>query len=408
MLSWIREKFGTVVIGGIIAFIAFVFVFYGVFSPKNTRGMGEGAVAGTVNGDPISIADFNREYRRRLEFYKQIAGGAITEDQIRGMRIKEGVFNELVRKKLLVQEAERQGMVASDEEVRDRIREIPSFQKDGKFDLTTYKQLLEANSQTPGSFERLVREDISMQQWENYFRDRVHVSDEEAKREYLSDEDKRNIKYVMLTNEAGRKGVKVDPAEIQKFFSQPAMMNLAKAQFEGKKQTEFKGQTFDVVKDTIARELIAAQKSEEVRKINEQLADQVIGALRSDKASDAKVNALLKPYKVEVKSTGMVNSKSSFISGVGEAPELLRDAFAKNSAIQGKAKKYNVAGGVAVAMVVETQVPELAKFDTKRDAVIKQIAQRKVRELYDEWMQKLTKKAKVDKNDAVVSASSEG
>ncbi|MGZ3699731.1 MAG: hypothetical protein ACXWP5_16450, partial [Bdellovibrionota bacterium] len=77
-------------------------------------------------------------------------------------------------------------------------------------------------------------------------------------------------------------------------------------------------------------------------------------------------------------------------------------------AIQGKAKKYNVAGGVAFAMVVETQVPELAKFDTKRDAVIKQIAQRKVRELYDEWMQKLTKKAKVDKNDAVVSASSEG
>ena len=59
MLSWIREKFGTVVIGGIITFIAFVFVFYGVFSPKSTRGLHEGAVAGTVNGDSISIADFN-------------------------------------------------------------------------------------------------------------------------------------------------------------------------------------------------------------------------------------------------------------------------------------------------------------------------------------------------------------
>ena len=62
MLSWIREKFGTVVIGAIISVIALVFVFYGVFSPKATRGLHEGAVAGTVNGDAITIAEFNRAF----------------------------------------------------------------------------------------------------------------------------------------------------------------------------------------------------------------------------------------------------------------------------------------------------------------------------------------------------------
>jgi hypothetical protein len=55
MLTWIREKFGKTIIGLIIGLLALVFVFYGVFSPKATRGIHEGAVAGTVNGDPISI-----------------------------------------------------------------------------------------------------------------------------------------------------------------------------------------------------------------------------------------------------------------------------------------------------------------------------------------------------------------
>src|SRR6476659_8472653 len=103
MLSWIREKFGTVVIGGIITFIAFVFVFYGVFNPKSTRGLHEGSVAGTVNGDPISISEFNRELNRRIELFKNLSGGKLTDEQIKTFRVREGVFQELVNRKLLAQ-----------------------------------------------------------------------------------------------------------------------------------------------------------------------------------------------------------------------------------------------------------------------------------------------------------------
>src|SRR5277367_5599675 len=110
MLSWIREKFGTVIIGGIIGFIAFVFVFYGVFNPKSTRGLHEGAVAGTVNGDPISISDFNRELNRRIEFYKRFSGGKLSDEQIKAFRVREAVFQDLATRKLLSQEAHSQGM----------------------------------------------------------------------------------------------------------------------------------------------------------------------------------------------------------------------------------------------------------------------------------------------------------
>jgi peptidyl-prolyl cis-trans isomerase D len=206
MLTWIREKFGTVLISGIIGLIAFVFVFFGIFSPKNTRGLSEGAVAGTVNGDPISLRDFNQSLQRRMEFYKQLAGGQLTDEQMRAFRLKKMVFEELVQRRLKLQEADRLGMMASDDEVKDSIREIPAFQKDGKFDLAAYKQVLEANNYSPSGFERLVREDQSVRRWDDYFKLRVHVADDEAKREFLSSHDKRNIRYVLLTNENGAKG----------------------------------------------------------------------------------------------------------------------------------------------------------------------------------------------------------
>src|SRR5947209_7819065 len=118
MLTWIREKFGTVVIGGIILLIAFVFVFYGVVNPRATRGMHEGSVAGTVNGDAITLSEFNQQLKRRTDFFRGLMGGGqISEEQLKAFRVKGMVFQELVRRKLLLQEDHRQGLQASDEEI---------------------------------------------------------------------------------------------------------------------------------------------------------------------------------------------------------------------------------------------------------------------------------------------------
>ena len=293
-MQWIREKFGIVIIGSIIAFIAFVFVFYGVFSPKATRGLHEGAVAGTVNDDAITISDFNRELNRRVEFFKNIAGGKITEEQLKSFRIRESVFQELANRKLMIQEAWKIGIVASEEEVKEKIKEIPAFQKSGKFDVVTYKQVLEANQHSPGSFERLVREDASLQQWESYFKDRIRVSEDEIRREFLMNEDKRNIKYVLLTPESAKKNIAVEASDVQKFLGDSAKLNLAKLKFDEGKNTVYKGRTFDAAKEDIARSLLAGERLDEIQKINQKLAEQVLAMLTAEKSSDAKIDSFLK------------------------------------------------------------------------------------------------------------------
>lgn len=413
MLSWIREKFGKTIIGLIIGLLSLVFVFYGVFSPKATRGLHEGAVAGTVNGDPISIGEFNRAYQQQLGFFKNLMGGAkMSDEQLKQFHIRESVFNELVRRKVMIQEAQKQGNLPADEEVRDQIRQIPAFQTDGKFNLETYKRVLEANNYTPAAFEQSLRDDLAVQRWEDYFRDRVNVSDDEVKVEFMTSNNKRNIKYVLLTAEAGKKEIKVDPSEVKKYLADTAHLNLAKSQFGSKKDKEYKGKQFDTVKEEIARDLIASGKTDEIRKANEQLAQKVQALMTADKSSDAKIDKLLKPYGVEVKLTGFVNSESPYLPGLGNAKELMADAFADKSPIDpaegGKAKTYNSASWVAVALVSESQKPDMSKLEIDRPAMMKQITARKERDLFESWIKKAVDKAKVDPNQSVLNADVEG
>lgn len=401
MLSWIREKFGTVMIGGIIGFIAFVFIFYGVFSPKATRGLHEGAVAGFVNGDAITLSEFNREYTRRVETVKGMFGGKISEEQLGAFRLKESVFDDIVRRKLLVQESKKQGIQVADEQVREVIREMPVFQKDKHFDVLTYKQVLEANQYTPGSFEKLVRDDLAAQLWQRYFAQHVSVSVEELRREYESTENKRKLKYVVLNSEALGKLIQVTPAEIQKYLAEESKLNLVKAQFEGKKETLYKGKTLDSVKEGIARELIAGSRLEEVQKIGNQLAEKIKTVMTASQSSDAKVNQMLKSVGLGVKTTDWLTRSSSVIQGLGDATPLLKDAFSKSENLSGP-KKYSLAAGLVVALVSEVHTPDFSKFDEQRETLLGQVNLRKQQGLYQAWITQLTQRAKVEKNATVL------
>lgn len=401
MLSWIREKFGTVVIGGIISFIAFVFIFYGIFSPKSTQGLHEGAVAGMVNGDAVTLTDFNREFNRRLEMFKGFSGGKLTEEQIEQYRIKDMVFDDLARRRLLIQEVKKQGIQAADEQVKDAIREMSVFQKDKKFDILTYKQILEANQYTPGRFETVVRDDLSSQLWERYFMKRVSASLEELKKEYVLTQDKRKLKYVLLTTAATKKLVQVSPAEVQKYLSEEAKFNLVKSQYEAKKESDYKGKTLDAVKQTIAQELISGDRMSEAQKAGDELAEKIRPLLLASKKSDAQINSLLKSVGAEIKTSDWLTRENTYLPGLGDVASIAKDAFSK-SGLTGEAKKYSLALGTVVAIAVESQAPDMSKFEEQRETLVKQVLMRKQRDLYQNWITELTKAAKIEKNATVL------
>ena len=409
MLAWIRVKFGRTAIFGIIGFIAFVFVFYGVFSPKSTRGLHEGAVAGTVNGDPISLGEFNREYNRMLELYKNFLGGKITDEQMKAFKLKESAFQGLARQKVLLQEAARYDLAASDQEVMEDITHMSVFHKDGKFDVQNYNKILELNHLSPGGFEKLKREELSQKRWAGFFRSRVHVSEQEALSEFKIQQNKRNLKYVLITNQQPQQAAQVDAQEVQKYLADPAHLEQVKARYEEAKNTSFKGQKFEAVRDSIAQSILLGERLSQSLKANQVLADQVVGLLKADSSSDARLNALLKTHGAEVKKTGLISSESEVIPGVGLAKEVMRDAFSESSPIDaasgGQAKKYLMGDRLLVALVIDSQKPDLKQFDAQRAGLLQQLYSRKMRSLYQAWESGLMQRAKIDINPAVVSSS---
>ncbi len=367
MLSWIREKFGTVIIGSIISFIAFVFVFYGFFSPKATRGLHEGAVAGTVNGEAISLADFHRALHRKIDFIKNIGAGKITDAQLKTLHIREAVFQELTQHKILIQEAKHRGLIIADLEIMKHIREVPIFQQAGRFDLETYKQILEANHQTPGNFERLLREDLMAQKWGDYFKERIHTSESELKHEFSILHQKRNIKYVVINYN-----------------------NTANP-------TPVSHQTTTPVHSLSEAEALA-------------LANQCVHLMTKNPSSDTKINALMAAVSGKVKTTGWIHYLTSNVPDIGDVKELFTDAFKIQSPLHpplgGHAKKYPATGRLLVALVIESQEPDWKHFKEQDPQLIAHLLERKIRNLYQDWIKKIVQQTKIRMNQDVMNAES--
>jgi hypothetical protein len=401
MISTMRKKFGPIVIGIIIGFIAFVFIFeFGM--NRSGNGAGGATFAGSVNGEPITYTEFNRDLNRKLEFFKSLSGGQLSEEMIKQYKIRESVFRELAGRKLMIQEAEKIGLLPSDGQIRDQIFEIPAFKKDGKFDRQHYKEILQANNYTPATFEKMIRDDLISQLWRDHFRSLARFSEEEVKREYLMSNEKRKLRYVLLSFESGRKRLKVAESEVESFLKDPAKANLAKARFEELKSTQYKGKTYEQVQKDLARDLVGEEKTGEIRRLNNELGDRVAKVLTADSKSDGAVNGILKETGLKVQATSLMARGNFFVPGAGDAKSIEEDAF--SGALKGT-KKYDVAGGVLVAVVAESASADISKLvGNEREQMITRIVSRKENELYGDWMKNLEKKSKIEQNPQIAGS----
>lgn len=396
-----RSGLGKWSIGLIVAGIAVTFV---VSSLLTDRGPGQGSggqSAGTVNGDSIPKQEFDRAYEARKQMFSQMGGGQFSEEQLQMFGIKEGVFNELVRKRLLIQEAKIRGMTPSDEAVMEEVKKEKYFQKDGKFDVVTYREVLKANNYSPAGFERMIRDELTQRLWQDYFRSRAKVSEEEIRREFRIQNEKRNIKFVALNQDHAKKLVKVTDQEVKDYFKDSAQVEAAKKIFEERKtrgDIPNKDATFDQVKNDIAKEEIAKNKTADAKAKLAELAKQIAATLGPDKGSDGKVSAILKPLALEVKESGLVPETQAYLAGAGEAKEVLKAAFSNSLS---KAKVFETPTATVVAVVKETKAPDPAKFEKEKDQVRIQIMGAREAELMDSLIKELEKKASIKPNKAL-------
>lgn len=159
MAEKMKRKLSAKSVTAIILFgaIILVFVFFGL---PDKMGAGVGSVA-RVNNSLISLADFQQEENRIQQYYQNLFGSQMDFSSQRQL-LRQQALENLVRMELVSQAAQKNGILATDAEVRDFIvKDIPFFQQNGQFQREFYSRYLESTRSNPGDFENKVRKDIA-------------------------------------------------------------------------------------------------------------------------------------------------------------------------------------------------------------------------------------------------------
>ncbi len=164
---------------GIIVLITVTFLFFGLRTQTVS-----GGTAASVDGYVISTDEVNRVYQNMYDNYRQILKDQMNEGFAKMLRSQ--ALHELVRDRLLIQEAERIGLQVGDEELQAAIMQIPAFSRDGRFDRRNYERALQGINMTPAMFEANQREFLLRQKLERLVEDGVAVNDEEVASAYAA------------------------------------------------------------------------------------------------------------------------------------------------------------------------------------------------------------------------------
>ena len=201
--------------GGIITYVflfAIIIVFVVSFGPGSfDKGCNAGQApswAAKVNGEVLPGEEYQRAYANLLRAFQQQAGPSFSRELAEQLGLSSMAMNQLVERALVIQEARRQGLVITDEELAKTIFELPSFQVDGHFDKEGYARAVEGAYGTRGRFEQVLREDLLYQRLLAGLRQTVKVSDAEVKEAWASEHDRVTLSFVRFPLAAAEAEVK--------------------------------------------------------------------------------------------------------------------------------------------------------------------------------------------------------
>lgn len=167
----------------IVILVTVTFMFFGIYPSAIS-----GRTVAKVDGYVIGSDDLNRVYRNLYDNYRQIMKNQLDENFTKMLRSQ--ALRELVKNRLLIQEAGRVGLRVSDEELQSYIMQIPAFTVGGKFDKRTYERTLQNINMTPALFEANQREYLLRQKLEQLVEDGVAVTDAELPSAYAAKDPK--------------------------------------------------------------------------------------------------------------------------------------------------------------------------------------------------------------------------
>ena len=202
----------------ILALISLPFAFFGV--DYYFRGADRTGEVANVAGERITRAEFDDTVRSQQERMRQAMGANYDPSVVDNPEVRYSLLEQLIGQRLLRNEARRDRLTVSDEQLRQFISEIPAFQENGKFSQARYEQLLEIQNprKTPTEFAQSVRSELVLAPLQEPIVGANIVANSNVARYLELLDQKREVAAATIDAEPYLKDAKVDDAAVKAFY----------------------------------------------------------------------------------------------------------------------------------------------------------------------------------------------
>lgn len=291
--------------------------------------------AGKLFGKKISYDDYNNMWNVARDYAVKSFGNNVPVEYISQM-----AWSRLI----LITEAKREKLTATDQEVIENIASFQIFHRNGSFDKKLYKSMLQDNAR---SFEEKLRDDILLSKLKDKVTSSVKINDEDAKNEYTKKFEKIKSSYAFIPFSESEKDVQ---------YTNPGLLDF----YEKNKESFKKAEQINVKYIEIPLQNPAAQE------LAYKVLDQV--NLKNSLEEPAKENSL------EIKETGFFSANEE-IPVIGWSYELTNSGFElkKNQINNALIKTEKALYIIQLKEKKEPYIPDYAKVtDSVKKAFIKE------------------------------------
>jgi peptidyl-prolyl cis-trans isomerase D len=221
MMQTMRRLTKVIFLIVLVAFVGFM-AYGGVISILSGKSKTQGAsappgVIGIVNGEHLSQYVFDESYRKRVQAMTKTDSltNEVMEPTDQEMeQARNDVWNSMTTMTLLDQEARKHGILVTDAEVADYMRNAPpqdiinskEFATDGQFDISKYQTWLQQLAMSPdprarnilSDFETQIRRQLLVTRIQDFVLSTVKYGRDDAKEEYIEKNEKVDVQYIHI------------------------------------------------------------------------------------------------------------------------------------------------------------------------------------------------------------------
>ena len=207
MLTTIRERAQGAFAWIILIVICVPFALWGI---QNYVDTGKEPAVASVGDKDFYQRDVNKAY----EQYAQNFQGMTVDEQL----LKQQALDKLIKDEVLLQHANKAGLVATDSSSRDFIKTLPYFQTDGKFDEKRYKSLLTSQRMSSAEFVGKIKSSLIMEQFQRSIIDSSFATPYDIESFFKIQNQQRDVDYVTVALE--KTAVQPSEQEISAYYQQ--------------------------------------------------------------------------------------------------------------------------------------------------------------------------------------------